>query len=306
MSKRKPINIAASVKQRLVNYSRAHTEDFNFILTRYCLERFLYRLAASNYRERFILKGALLFYSWFDQPHRPTRDIDLAGHGDSSPEYLTAVFREICQVEVPDDGITFDPESIEATDIREEQAYGGKSVTLTAHLGKARTVVRIDIGYGDVITPGTVDTTVPTLLVFPAPSVRAYPPETTIAEKLEAMVSLGMLNSRMKDFYDLWIMSTRLSFGSPALVDAIRATFNRRHTPLPDEMPIALSELFYSNKDKVTQWNAFVRRIGTDGNAPSLSEIIRSLSLFLGPPLQAASTQNSFDQTWSPGGPWRP
>ncbi|MDP7420594.1 MAG: nucleotidyl transferase AbiEii/AbiGii toxin family protein [bacterium] len=286
MSKRKPVNIAASVKQRLLNVSRNRGEDFNFVLTRYCLERFLYRLAVSNFQDRFILKGALLFSAWLDQPHRPTRDIDLAGHGDSSTEYLTTFFQEICQVTSPDDGVTFDPGSVEVTEIREEQTYGGQRVTIIAHLGQARTTVRVDVGYGDAITPGAV--------------------ETTIAEKLEAMVSLGMLNSRMKDFFDLWTMSTRLSFEGPVLVKAIRRTFERRSTNLPDEIPIALSESFYSNKDKMMQWNAFVKRIRAIEQTPSLSELIQNLSLFLWSPLRSASANKTFEKTWNPGGPWSP
>ncbi len=300
MSTKKPVNIAASVKQRLLNVSRNLGEDFNFVLTKYCLERFLYRLTASNYRDRFILKGALLFSAWLDQPYRPTRDIDLSGYGDFSTERLTAVFREICRVAVPDDGVTFDPGSVEVTDIREEQLYGGQRITITARLGQARTMVRVDIGYGDAITPEAREITIPALLDFPAPHIRAYPPETTIAEKLEAMVSLGMLNSRMKDFYDLWTMSVRLSFEGPVLVKAIRATFERRKTP------VALSETFYTNKDKITQWNAFVMRIRATEQVPSLTEIIRGLSSFLWPPLRSASTKILFENTWSAAGPWTP
>ena len=306
MSKRKPVNITASVKQRLLNVSRHRGEDFNFVLTRYCLERFLYRLVVSTFQDRFILKGALLFSAWLDQPHRPTRDIDLAGNGDFSTEYLTTVFQEICLVAVPDDGVAFDPESVEVTEIREEQTYGGQRVTITAHLGQARTVMQVDIGYGDVITPEAVGITIPALLDFPAPHIRAYPPETTIAEKLETIVSLGMLNSRMKDFFDLWTMNIHLSFEGTVLVKAIRATFERRSTPLPEELPVALRESFYSNKDKTTQWNAFVYRIGIIEQTPALPELIQNLSLFLWPLLRAASANRTFDKTWSPEGPWSP
>ena len=196
-------NVAASVRQRLLNLRVKYPGDFNVLLTRYAAERLLYRLSISPHSRQFVLKGALLFVVWLPQWHRPTRDLDLLGFGENSVERLTDLFREICQTEAVADGLEFDPASLEATEIREGQEYGGRRVRLLALLGNARVPVQVDVGFGDSITPGPCEIDYPTLLSdLPAPKLRAYPRETVVAEKLEAMVALGWANSRMKDFYD--------------------------------------------------------------------------------------------------------
>lgn len=226
-------DLAASVRQRLLNQSQKLGEVFDLTLTRYAIERFLYRLTCSAYADQFVLKGAILFAVWTGQMYRPTRDIDLLGFGDSSAETLIHLFKEICAVEVDPDGLMFDGRSVQVEEIREAQEYPGQRVRLQAHLGQARISLQVDIGFGDVITPAAPEVEYPSLLDFPAPRLRVYPKETVIAEKFQAMVVLGFINSRMKDFYDVWLMSKEFSFAGRLLARAIQATFERRQTDLP-------------------------------------------------------------------------
>jgi len=260
VSRARPANLAASVRQRLLNLSVTRREDPNLTLTRYALERLLYRLAQSEYVGQFILKGAMLFALWTKSEHRPTRDLDLLGFGEASGESLTAVFHELCGVEVEPDGLEFDPDSIRVTEIREGQSYQGQRVKLNARLGNANIPVQVDIGFGDVVTPAAQPIDYPTLLDLPAPRIRAYPPETVVAEKLQALVDLGMQNSRMKDFYDLWSIARQFSFEGQTLVAAVRAAFERRATTLPKTVPTGLSEEFSTDEQKNTQWRAFLER----------------------------------------------
>lgn len=260
MTRKQPVDLVASVHQRLLNISLETGDSFNLLLSRYAIERLLYRLSLSPYANQFVLKGALLFLVWQMPDHRPTRDLDLLGYGDDSTERLMAVFRAICTLEVEPDGLTFLPDSIEVRQIREEQEYGGQRITMTAVLGRARISVRVDVGFGDAIQPAAVEADFPVLLSFPGPCLRVYPREAVISEKLHALVTLDLSNSRMKDFYDLWILSKCFEYDGRTLVSAIRATFERRQTGLSMETPIALTDAFGSNIDKVTQWNAFVRR----------------------------------------------
>jgi predicted nucleotidyltransferase component of viral defense system len=306
VSKRQFANLPASVRQRLLNLSRARGEDFNLTLTRYGTERLLYRLSQSEHADCFVLKGALLLSLWTDRLQRPTRDIDLLGYGDSSQEALTQVFRDICVVDVQADGLTFDPNTVRVTEIREDQEYGGQRVQLIAMLGRARVNLQVDIGFGDVITPGTDDVEYPSLLGLPSPRLHAYPRETVIAEKLEAMVVLGMANSRMKDFYDVWMMSRELQFDGQTLARAIRATFQRRRSGLPHTAPTAFTQEFAGNPDKGMQWNAFLSRNRLDVGDMGLTQIVRQIRLFLMPPMIAAASAQEFEETWPAGGPWMP
>jgi len=300
----RPGNIAASVRQRLLDLSRERGEDFQLILTWYAAERFLYRLALSKYSKQFILKGAMLLNVWMDRSHRSTRDLDFAGYVDASPEQLIDLFQEICQVEVEEDGLQYDTESIQVNEIRENQEYQGQRVKLVAYLETARIPVQIDIGFGDVVTPDAEEITYPTLLDSPAPRILVYPPETVVSEKLQAMVALGILNSRMKDFYDLKIISKQLTFDGPKLVDAIKATFNRRRTKIPEAAPMALTDEFSMDRDKATQWKAFLTRSSLENTAVDLPQTIEALRLFLIPPLQAAVSGGDFHLEWTRGGPW--
>jgi len=304
MSKIQPTNVAASVRQRLLNLSRDKGEDFNFVLTQYALERFLYRLASSEYADRFVLKGAMLFAAWSDRSHRPTRDLDLLGYGDASEQQLIMSFQQICQAEVEPDGLEFDAQSIRVTEIREDQEYDGRRVQLVAKLEKAQIHLQIDIGFGDAVTPEAEEIDYPTLLDFPAPRIWVYPRETVVAEKLQAMIALGMPNTRMKDFYDVWMIARHFSFDGTTLVRAITATFARRRTKIPNEVPTALGDEFATDRDKGTQWKAFLQRSRLEGAAVDLSQVVDELRAFLIPPLFAAANSETFNQSWTDGGPW--
>jgi predicted nucleotidyltransferase component of viral defense system len=304
MTKSQPVNLAASVYQRLLNLSHARGEEFNFLLARYAIERLLYRLSQSRYADKFVLKGALLFLVWAVPVHRPTRDLDLLGFGDGSAEHLARVFHEVCLLEVEPDGITFDPGTIQIRPIREEQEYGGQRITLTAQLGRARIAARVDVGFGDVVVPESVVTTYPTLLDLPAPQIRVYSRETLVAEKVHAIVTLDMTNSRMKDFFDLWTLARLFHFNSETLVQAIKATFWRRQTPLPQGAPTAFTVEFYESSDKIRQWQAFMRRNRIDTTDADLSRVVTEITAFLAPPLRVAAEGPSLSATWEPGGPW--
>ncbi len=235
--KKKP---AASARDRLLALAREQGEDFQLVLTRYGLERLLYRLSHSPHHDRFVLKGAMLFILWSRNPHRPTRDVDFLGFGDSSEAGLLAVFRDLCAMPDQGDGVTFDPESVRVEPIRDDTEYGGMRVTLTGQLAGARIPIQADIGFGDAVTPETVVIGYPTLLDDPAPTLRAYPRETVIAEKYQALVALGMANSRMKDFYDLWVMARDFDYQGDTHAQATGNTFARRRTELPEGTPSGL------------------------------------------------------------------
>ena len=233
MTKPEIKNLPASVRQRLTNIADARGEPFQRLLVEYGLERLLYRLSKSKHRDRFVLKGALLFSVWSDAPHRPTMDVDLMSAASADVAELIAIFNAVCATPVADDGLAFLPGSVRGEEIRETHAYAGVRIRLLATLGNAHIDLQVDVGFADAITPGPVELDYPTLLGFPPPHLRAYPRETVVAEKLEATVSLGMQNSRMKDFYDLWALARHLEFDGDMLANAIRNTFDRRKTVLP-------------------------------------------------------------------------
>ncbi|HIK12393.1 MAG TPA: nucleotidyl transferase AbiEii/AbiGii toxin family protein [Oscillatoriaceae cyanobacterium M33_DOE_052] len=300
-----PRNLAASVRQRLLNLAKEQTEDFQAILTRYVLERLLYRLSQSPYRDRFILKGAILFSVWSNQPHRATRDIDLLGYGDNTIQNLQQIFQDICRLEVEEDGLEFQAETVKGTTIKEKQEYGGVRVNLTAIMEKARIPIQIDIGCGDAVTPAPVEEELPTLLKFPCPKLRIYPRETVIAEKFHAMVTLGIANSRMKDFYDIWFLAQNFPFSGVTLSQAIKATFDRRTTKLPARIPLALTLEFAEDAAKLAQWQAFLKKGKLTANPLNLSEVIAIIDKFLMPPNRALVLGESFNYMWLPGGNWQ-
>ena len=287
MTKDRPRNMAASVRQRLMNKARQQKEDFGIVLTRYGLERLLYRLSQSRHRDLFILKGAMLFQLWSGQLHRPTRDLDLLGHGDPEPDRFQEILRDICRQEVEDDGLEFQADSVHAERMKEDEEYEGLRLKLTALLASARIPIQIDIGFGDAIHPGPDEITYPTLLDMPTPTLKAYPRETVVAEKFQAMVMLGIANSRMKDFYDVWTLAKQFKFSGPVLSAAIRATFERRKTPLPEQPPLALTSEFTEDRQKLTQWRAFLRKGKLDAEGMELMGIAESLHRFLMPPTEA-------------------
>jgi predicted nucleotidyltransferase component of viral defense system len=295
-------NIPASIRQRLLNKAHATNRSFNEILQYYAIERFLYRISRSRHAGKFILKGALLFIAWGTSPYRPTRDIDLLGFTANDPDGVEKVFRELCDQEIETDGLIFDKESVKSERITEDADYQGVRINLIGYLGKAKIPLQIDIGFADVVTPEPIVLKYPTILPMPVPTLRGYPPESVVAEKLQAMVYLGSVNSRMKDFYDLWIMAENFEFDGLRLQKAIVNTFERRKTSLPKEMPVGLSESFAS--DNQTQWQAFVLRLRIDNMSETITDVIRLLRGFLMPILNASAIEKIFEGEWKPGGPW--
>jgi predicted nucleotidyltransferase component of viral defense system len=299
-----PKNIVASVQARLADRSRELGVQHQFTLARYGGERLLYRLSKSQFADRFILKGATLLLVWLGEPIRPTKDVDLLGFGDTSADALKQVFISLCAVEVPDDGLKFLAYSIRIEPIRNDQAYGGMRVKLMAMLGNIRIPLQIDIGTGDAVVPPPEMLEYPPLLGFPPAWIRAYRPETSIAEKTEAMVLLGRANSRMKDFFDIHQLAETRTFDGETLRQAIAATFERRGIEVPTERPLGLTEEFADNAQKQVQWAAFVRRTRRP-DLRDLAVVVATLDRFLWPVIRAATRRESWPHQWSNGGPWR-
>jgi hypothetical protein len=278
-------NIGASVRARLLNISRQRNQPFDLLLTRYVLERFLYRLGSTKHRERFILKGAMLLTTWFDDPLRATRDLDLLGTGDPDPVALLGIFRQICAIDASD-AVVFDVSSFDMDRIRNDTEYGGLRIKGNATVDGARVRVLIDIAFGDATEPGLEETDLPVLLEFPAPRLRSYPRETVIAEKFQAMVMLGRANSRMKDYYDIWVLSRSYEFKGDALARAIAATFARRKTAIPVERPDGLTQAFAEDQRTLEQWAAFLKEVVVDPGP--LANVVNDLASFLMPHAQSA------------------
>lgn len=277
-------NIATSIRQRLRNLARERGEDFQQLLVSYALERVLYRLGQSRHRDRFVLKGALLFRLWFDLTQRPTRDADFLGFGNAEPEEFAEVFRDIAGM-VEDDGLVFDAGSVKVEDIRKEAGYPGVRVSMTATLDGARIPVQCDIGFGDAVTPAPLQQTYPTLLDMPAPILAVYPLETVVAEKLEAIVKLASFNSRVKDYFDLWVLMRYENLDRALLPTAVRATFARRETALPKALPVGFAPNFALERQAM--WQAFLTR--STLSAPPLAEVLEELCAQCWPVLQAAA-----------------
>jgi hypothetical protein len=289
---------SASVLARLLNRSRSTGENYNLLLSRFVIERLLYRLSVSPHAGSFVLKGALLFALWYDTPHRPTKDADLLGFGPDDANTLRATFMSVCAIDA-DDGVRYDTESMRIAPIREDNVYGGLRLTMLAFVGSARLPVQVDIGFGDAITPAPELVTYPTLLEgMAAARLRAYPIYTVIAEKFHAMVELGINNSRMKDFFDLAVIARTSELDGSTLVDALRATFERRGTALPASAPTALTAEFAVAPAKVRQWGAFVTKGQLQGH--DLGEVVALLHTLLLAPITAAASNQPFDSTWSP------
>jgi hypothetical protein len=300
-------NIPASIRQKLSNLAQKRDDDFGLILTKYGLERILFRLSKSKYRNIFVLKGALLFELWTKERHRPTRDADFLATGDSSPERFVRIFQELSAFEFPDDALRFDAKTVKAERIKENADYEGVRVTLTAFLDKAQIPIQIDIGFGDTITPGPIETDYPTLLDLPSPHLLAYPHETVISEKLEAIVKLGIANTRMKDFHDLHSLANMFDFNGQILAEAIRATFLKRGTEFPSEgIPLAFTPEFYEDQMKVKQWNAFCNKNKSYIRQTELKDIVADLALFLVPVINSVKQGTEFRSTWTPADGWHP
>ncbi len=306
MKRALPKNLPASIQERLRNRTSRTGEDLQYVLMRYAVERLLYRLANSPHRDHFIVKGAMLFLVWTGEVYRPTKDLDLLALKSSTVLHLQHVFQAVVAVQAGDDGLVFPSESVHAEEIRENQAYQGVRVKLMARLGKVRIPVQVDVGFGDTVTPSASSARFPGLLDLPTADLAIYPRESVVSEKLEAMVKLGIANSRMKDFYDIWALSQGFEFNGRTLSSAIRATFRRRKTILPVETPLALTDEFAGDAAKQTQWRAFIGRGAFRIREGNFLVVVRALNAFLMPPLVASREARAFEQYWPPQGPWKP
>ena len=298
-------NTAASVRQRLLNLARERGDDFNLLLSRYVHERLLYRLERLPEADRFIVKGATLFALWSAMPHRATRDVDLLGYGTPDISRLEVVFRGLCSVVVePDDGVMFDASSVRAQAIREQALYDGIRVEMAARLGSARVRVQVDVGFGDAIVPTPELSTFPALLDLPAPRLRAYARETVIAEKFHAMVDLGIANSRLKDYFDIWFLAQHFEFDANRLGAAIGATFASRGSAVPRAAPLGLTDAFALDAGKAQQWRAFLRRAQPRGAVRLLPETIADIRRLVLPVLERLHTQDTSPVLWRPDVGW--
>lgn len=302
MTRSESKNLAASVKARLANLARDQKEDFQELLSRYGRERLLYRLGISEYQEHFILKGALLFAYWFGTPHRPTRDIDLLSYGPSDIPHVEEIFRNLCVLSVEQDGLVFLVDSVKGERIKDDEEYEGVRIYLTALLENARIRLQIDVAFGDRIVPGPEEIDFPTLLEFPTPHLKSYTRESMIAEKFEAMVKLGMINTRMKDFFDVWSATQEFRLDGATLAEAIRLTFQTRGTPLPGQPPVAFTTEFFDDREKRAQWMSFLNKARL--NAQMLPEIVEMTSSFLMPVAAAVARGETYKGIWHPHGPW--
>lgn len=278
-------NMGASVRQRLLNHAKDSDRPFAEVLQYYAMERFLYRLSVSPHADKFLLKGALLLTAWQAPISRPTMDIDLLGRTDNAIDSIVQLMQEVAQLEVPDDGLAFVITSFSGAAIREDADYSGVRVAFTGLLNAARVHMQIDIGFGDVVTPGPERLTYPTLLDFPAPILSGYSRETVMAEKLQALVQLRMLNTRMKDYFDLWLLSQQPQLNRETLATAIEHTFRNRKMEI-DKTPIGLSPEFGNDPTKQMQWRAFLKRSALTEVPDSLNEVVAELWAFFGPLLQ--------------------
>ena len=294
-------NVAASVRQRLLNLSRSQARPFQEVLQFYVMERFLYRLSRSEHADRFVLKGALVQQVWEGPQSRPTMDIDMLGRMGNDPEALLQSFRGVLEAESPEDGLIFDADSLRAERITEDADYQGVRIRGRVELDGARVWLQIDIGFGDLIVPAPKQMRYPVLLDLPAPELLCYSLESTIAEKFQAMVALGSMNSRMKDFFDIWLLSRQFGFDLLTLAEAITATCDQRNTPLPK--PPFFTEQFANEKQP--QWQAFLRRLGDDvPTEPEFATVLSVLEDFLGNAVKMPDDRAG-GKTWSAGGPWQ-
>jgi predicted nucleotidyltransferase component of viral defense system len=297
-------NVAASVRARLANQARAGGRPFQELLQYYGLERFLYRLSKSEYRERFILKGALLLRVWDAPMTRPTRDIDFLGYTENSIESLEDIVRAICALEVEDDGLDFAPQGVKGERIKEAADYEGVRIKFTGLLERAKIPMQLDIAFDDIVFPTIEESAYPSLLSYAAPILRMYPRETVVAEKFQAMVYLGTINSRMKDFYDVWLLARGFGFDGATLAEAMSRTFANRETKI-DPDPVCFRSEFFGMNPAATQWQAFLNKApGVD--APStLAEVAGQLRDFLLPVVEAVGNGRQFEGRWEAPGPWK-
>jgi len=297
-------NVAHSVYRRLLNLARERGRPFDEVRQYYAMERLLYRVAQSDHADDFILKGALMLTMWEAPATRPTRDIDLLGRMDNAPESVAQIFREFCAKEVEPDGMRFDAASVRAQPIMQDAHYRGVRVLFQGYLGKSVVHMQVDVGFGDAVHGQSRKMQYPTILDSPGPQLRGYTRESMIAEKLHAMATLRERDSRMRDFYDIWLLSRHFAFEGAVLAEAIRRTFAARNTDVPAD-PVALTDDFGRDGAKQTQWRAFLRRSRLDDAPEQLAEVVAALAGFLIPVVQALAAEKPFERAWQPPGPWQ-
>lgn len=299
-------NPAASIRARLLAYAKEHGDDYQRVLTRYAIERLLFRLSRTQGAERYVLKGAMLFVTWPEHVFRPTGDLDLLGQGDPDVPEITALFTRICRLEVPEDGIHFDPAKLKIRAVREADKYRGVELHLIGELAGARIRVQVDIGFGDHVHPRPTRKGFPGLLPdLPQAMVLMYPPETVVAEKFEAMLRFGEANGRLKDFHDIWVTTRTFPFEMSELVEAVAGTLRRRETPVPTEIPVALTDAFAAIAEGRGLWSGFLRRSPPSLAAPSFAQVQAELRRFFGPVIASLAAPEGATARWDPrGGAW--
>lgn len=304
MSARETRDLAASVRDRLWTLARERGEDVQVTLIRFAVERLLYRLSRSAYREAFLLEGAMLFSVWDLLPHRATRDLDLLGRGSDDPSVVRRTMAEILATPVEPDGLDFGAGSMEIEPLHEGQDYRGVQVSLVVRLGKAKIPLQVDIAFGQAVRPEAVMETFPSLLGLPPPTLLAYPREVVVAEKFQAMTALGLTSSRMKDFFDVAYIAAKFEFDARRLAEAVEATFQRRRTEIPATPPLALTKEFYESKDRKRDWTAFRRRAGLDSEAETLESACRRIERLMVPICDWIRRGDVPPVRWNPATGW--
>jgi len=298
-------NMAASVHERLLKLARETSRPFNELLQLFAIERFIYRLSKSPYADRFILKGALMLSVWSGPVSRPTMDIDLLGKISNSLEEIRSVMRDACKMDVVDDGMLFYEETVSAARITVDAEYEGVRVRIQGSLGNARVSLQIDIGFGDIIVPSPGKVVYPTLLDFPSPELNGYTMETTIAEKYQTMVKLGSVNSRMKDFHDIWMLARAFDFNGEVLAEAIEQTFVNRRTELAIDAAI-FDASFGKDEIRQVQWRGFLRKSRLRDVPDDFAVVMAGIRMFLEPPVRCLVSGRKFHSAWNAKGPWVP
>lgn len=298
-------NVSDSVRQRLRNVARETNENMQVVLIRYATERLLYRLSLSEHCEQFILKGAWLFHVW-NISRRATRDVDFLASVSNVAETVRDIFREVIGVEVPhDDGLTYDADSLQAEEIQLDADYSGVRLRMIAMLGATRIQTQIDLGFSEAVVEEPTVAVLPVLLDFEAPEIKAYSPEVVVAEKVEAIVKLGTVTTRFKDFFDLILLSEEKTFDGPKLLRQVSATFEHRGTPLPAGIPVALTDEFARRSGSQKQWEAFLHRNGAEGAPEQFEEVVKQLRAFICPVLHNAAGGGEMHQVWGPASGWK-
>lgn len=298
-------NLQASIRARLQSKAKETNRSFSEILQYYGMERFLYRFSRSKYADKFILKGALMFTVWQIPERRTTLDIDFLAYYDNQIASIEKVVKDVCEITVEPDGLIFDSETVKGQTIKEDADYEGVRVKFIGFLERSRIPMQIDVGFGDVIYPKPNVIDYPVILDFPKPHLKGYPAESIVSEKFESMVKLALLNSRMKDFYDIWLMMRQFNFNGAQLAEALRKTFEHRKTSFPQDRPLFAEEIYDEKSDRQTLWKAFLKKGDIKHTPEKLSAIAREIEEFLIRPLDAIKKDRKFNKIWKASGPWK-